>query len=474
MNWRINKVTAALFLSSLFFFSCEDPTGVGLELQEPGSQIGTKFSDTTAVLASTVLLKDSIFTLGATSALVGQINDGTFGKVTARTFGELTLVGGNDTISKGSTLDSLVLSLDYSYAYGDAVYPKENANMRSLVTWNIYPLTQGFSDKTTYFTTSELAYNTNSLLATSTFRPMPTDTIAGGVPVLAKFRLDEQSTGRALALSILDKAETVTLTKQDEFLNFFKGIAIVPSGDTKSMLGILPPSPRSNLTLHFKDKNGKAKKYVFRFSSRYFNQISADREGSYLAGFTSYGQMKPSGQTGNSTFLQSGTGLVTKLTFPNLENFRKTVTNETQELVVNKAELVIPILASALADTTIYPLPSTITVVEATSNNLIGRTQGFPNVLVAEGVSNPATLTYDKALKAYVVNVTSYIQNVLYNKRKNNGIILLPSNVSTTVSTPAFNGQQINRAILEANPYSPSESNTNRRPRLRIYYSTVQ
>jgi hypothetical protein len=474
MNWRINKATAALFLSSLFFVSCEDPTGVGLELQEPGSQIGTKFSDTTAVLASTVLLKDSIFTLGATSTLVGQINDETFGKVTARTFGELTLVGGNDTISKGSTLDSLVLALDYSYAYGDANYPKEKMPLRTPVTLNIYPLTQGFSDKATYFTTSELSYNENGLLATSTFTPMPNDTIVGGTPVLAKFRLDEQSAGRTLALNILNKAETPTLTKQDEFLNFFKGLAIVPFGDTKNILGINLGSTRTSFTLYFKDKNGKAKKYAFRFSSRYFNQITADRTGTTLAGFTTYAQLKPSGQTGNATFLQSGTGLVTKLTFPNLEKFRKPTTGGTLDLVVNKAELVIPVLASALADTTMYPLPPTITALESSTNNLIAKTKGFPNVLLAEGTSSPATLTYDKALKAYVVNVTSYVQSVLYNKRMNNGLILLPSNVSTSVSTPTANGQQVNRAILEANPYSPSETNTNRRPRLRIYYSTVQ
>ncbi|GAA4308597.1 DUF4270 family protein [Nibribacter koreensis] len=478
MNWRINKATAAFFLSSLLFASCEDPTGVGLELQEPGSQIGTKFTDTTAVLASTVLLKDSIFTLGATNTLVGQLNDEKFGKITARTFAELTLVGGNDTITKGSTLDSLVLAIDYAYAYGDAI--SKEINKRSAVTWNVYPLTQGFIDQTTYFTTSGLSYNANSLLATSTFVPRPTETYtlpadtSTKIPYLATFRLDQQSAGRALATSILDQAETSTLKVQKDFLNFFKGLAIVPAGATNNIIGINPSSTRTAFTLYFKDKDGKAKKYAFRFSDRYFNQITADRSGTALAAFTNYAQLIPSGQTGNATFLQAGTGLVTKLTLPNLENFRKTIDGKTLELVVNKAELVIPVLASALPDTINTPLPSIITVLEATSNNLIAKTQGFPNVLLAEGGSSPATLTYDKAQKAYVVNVTSYVQSVLYNKRKNNGLILLPSNVTTSVSTPSNNGQQVNRAVLEAQPYSPSESNTNRRPRLRIYYSTVQ
>ncbi|QHL88210.1 DUF4270 family protein [Nibribacter ruber] len=474
MNWRINKATAALFLSSLFFASCEDPTGVGLELQEPGSQIGTKYTDTTAVLASTVLLNDSIFTLGASSTLVGQIQDDKFGEITAKTFGEITLVGGNDTIKTGATLDSLVLALDYAYAYGDASYPKEKASLRSNITWNVYPLTQGFIDETTYFTTSSLSYNANSLLATSTFQPMPNDTVPGGTPVLAKFRLDQQTAGRALAESILSKAETSTLKTQKDFAAFFKGLAIVPAGDTKSILGINPTSVNSTFTLYFKNTDGKAKKYTFRFSDRYFNQITADRSGTSLAGFTSYAQLKPSSQTGSATFLQSGTGLVTKLTLPNLENFRKTATGSSLELVVNKAELVIPVLASALPDTSIYALPPVITVVEATSNNLIAKTNGFPNILLAEGTTDPATLTYDRAQKAYVVNVTSYVQSVLYKKRSNNGLILLPSNVSASVSTPTFNGQKVNRAVLEANPYSPSESNTNRRPRLRIFYSTVQ
>ncbi|MBA9076018.1 MULTISPECIES: DUF4270 family protein [Rufibacter] len=474
MNWRISKAAAVLFLSSFLFSSCEDPTAIGLELQEPGSLIGVTYTDTATINASTVLLKDSIVALTAARTLVGRLEDPETGTVTARTFTEISLTSSNVAFDPNNGADSLVLRLDYDYYYGDTL---------QATTWNVHKLTNGFKDDTTYFTSGRMPY-APEVLGSVTFTPRPrstyvtlggtsgTDTLTKGNPVLVNIKLNTEA-GKALANEILAQSDKAPLKTQQNFINsLLKGLAIVPAaGSTKNVLGVNLTSINTSLTLYYTSKtDSKGKSYTFVPSDRFFNQIQGDRAGTALASLVNNASSISSEAAGFQTYLQAGTGLVTKLTFPYLANFRKNQAGEKRDLLINKAELIIPVKASTV--TSQYPLPSMVTLLEATTNNRISLSNSYPVPVQGEGTGQGAVLVYREKEKAYVVNITTYLQNLLYERRVSNGLILFPSSLSSNLSAPTANAQTINRAIIEANQRSDN-TGTNK-IRLKVYYSTPQ
>ncbi|WP_181304863.1 DUF4270 family protein [Rufibacter sp. XAAS-G3-1] len=469
MNLRISKAAAVLFISSFFFASCEDPTAIGLELQEPGTQIGTSYTDTSTVRASTVLLKDSIIGLGAQRVQVGKISDPVFGTVTARTYAEFAPVSfpaHPDSIDVSRGADSLVINLDYNYAFGDTT---------KAIGMHVHRLTQAFRDDETYFINEALTYN-NTAVGSITFTPRPNTTYRSTtdtsqtLPVLVKIKLTGTFANEVLGTL----AQT---TSRDAFISTINGLALVPANGSDpqgSILGFLPISNNTNLMLYYKSKKNIAKTTTLLFTDRYYNQIEANRAGTVLASLTNNANSLSSSNAGNRTYLQAGAGLVTKIELPYIANLRQNIPGSDKNLAVNKAELIIPVLeSSVLSKSDSALLPPVISVVEATASNRIAlNQQEVPIVLLAEGSNAPATLQYrgKKGGYVYVVNITSYMQSLLYNRRPNNGLILLPSNVSSERSLPTNFAQTMNRAILEANQ-SPSAE---RRIRLRLFYSTAQ
>ncbi|WP_210462681.1 DUF4270 family protein [Rufibacter roseolus] len=468
MNLRISKAAAVLFIFSFFFTACEDPTAIGLELQEPGTQIGTSYTDTATVRASTVLLKDSIIGLGAARVQVGRITDPVFGTVTAKTYAEfapLTFPANADSIDVSKGADSLVINLDYNYAFGDTT---------KAIAMNVHRLTQAFRDDETYFINEPMAYN-ETPVGSVTFSPRPSTTYRSTtdttktLPLLLKIKI----TG-AFANEVLQALAQTSSTQT--FANVINGLALVPangSDEQGSIVGFLPTSANTTLTLHYKSKKNIAKTTSLLFTDRYYNHIEANRAATPLASLTATGNTLSSANAGNRTYLQAGAGLVTKIELPYLAEFRKTQSGGEQNLAINKAELIIPLVTSTVItakDSAL--LPPVITVVEATTSNRIALNAGVPSALLAENSTAPATLQYRgaKGGYVYVVNITSYMQNLLYNRRTNNGLILLPSNVSSSLSTPSNLAQTVNRAIIEANQ-SPSAE---RRIKLRLFYSTAQ
>ncbi|WP_192822509.1 DUF4270 family protein [Rufibacter sp. LB8] len=474
MNLRISKAAAALFLSSFLFSSCEDPTAIGLELQDPGSQIGTSFTDTATVQASTVLLKDNIVSLGGANTLVGELTDGELGTVTARAFTELSLNGTNITFEPNNGADSLVLFLDYGYSYGD---------IREPITLNVHELDEKIIDEATYNTTASVDYKPE-VLGSVTFVPTPRATYnvvnapgdtTKNLPVTIRVKLDTPA-GKALAQRIMAESGKDPLKTQLGFTNLLKGLAIVPAANSNSVVGVQMASAYTRLNLHYKSTTANATKtHTFPTTNRYFNQILSTRAGTSLAKLTTHTDTVSSKSTNGLTYLQAGAGLVTKLVLPYINNFRKAPAGQPnagqqQDLVINKAELVIPVKASSI-DTAYFKLPPLISVVESNAINDIARTSGgFPVVLAMEGTGQPAILEYRNNDLTYVVNVTSYMQNVLYNRRTNNGLILYPSNITSDVGTPANFGQTVNRAIIEAQ----SQTDPARRIKLRLFYSVAK
>ncbi len=451
MNLPVSRTLLALsFVFSLF--ACDDPTDIGLELQGSVNQIGTSYRDDFRIDASTVLLKDSIVSFGSRPVLAGRVNDGPFGTITARTFAEVSLPSNNLAFDEAPVADSIVLSLGYTYHFGDTTLTTR---------LSVYELDEAFFEKATYFTTSELRTKPNAL-GTVAFRPRPTGSRPAGATVprstpTVKIRLSQE-----LASRILAQSGKPALANQAAFVDqVLKGISLQPSpgAPAGAVLGFNLQSDSSYINLRY--TSGTTKRSVkFRFydSDPRFNQISVDRTGTPLANLRNSGDILPSTQTDNGAYLQSGTGLRTKITFPDLASLKA----EGGTVAINRAELVVPVQKDLFDQSRVPPL---VYLYETNETNRIltwfsfipRRVQknGAPLVPQRPEQDQPAELEYDPEKREYVINMTSYVQAMLYGSKPNNGLLI----------GSGANSNLVNRAVI---PASGSE-----RIHLRVYYSKV-
>jgi hypothetical protein len=456
MNLPVSR-TLLSFAFAFSLFSCDDPSDIGLELQGSVNQIGTSFRDDFQINASTVLLKDSLVSFAARPVLAGRVNDGPFGTITTRAFAEVSLPLNNLNFSAtpdapAPVADSIVLSLGYNYYFGDT----------TLTTGlSVYELDEAFFDKTTYFTTSTLRTKPTALGSVS-FRPRPTPfrpagaaaTVARSTPTI-KIRLSQE-----LATRILAESGKPPLANQENFVaQVLKGISIEPSPNAPAgaVLGFNLQSDSSYINLRY-TSDGTKRSVKFRFFDMEprFNQITADFTGTPLANLRNSGDIVPSTQTDNVAYIQSGTGLRTKITFPDLASLR----NEGGTLAINRAELVVPLQIDLFDQSRVPPLVYLYETNE--TNRILTFNDGVTPRRVQRdggqylfGGGQPAELEYDSEKRHYVVNMTSYVQAMLYGTKPNNGLLI----------GSGANSNLINRAVI---PASATE-----RIRLRVYYTRV-
>ncbi|MBC5774520.1 DUF4270 domain-containing protein [Pontibacter sp. KCTC 32443] len=467
MNSAVRRF-ALFFFSLATLASCEDPSDIGIDLQDE-NLAGTTYTDTLTINTGTVSQPDSILAFNQDRAILGGYWDAVLGNVKGTTFTEVAL-SGTDVVfgdkNKPRLLDKLVLTLDYdSTFYGDIGEP---------ITFEVHELTESFQEKASYFTNSSLAYDPK-VLGSVTFKPEivevkdTTGKIIGEHYSRPSIVLDQE-----FAQNLLNQSGTTNLKNQANFAQFLKGFAFVPTGDPKFLLGLNLGSNNSKLTLYFRNGSGTGadsvrKSHTFFFGSattRDFSNITADRSGTALEGLGK-NVLLESSETGDESYIQSGTQLLTKLTIPHLAKLKEKHGN----IVINRAELVIPIKT---ASDTKLAAPKALALYETNSSNRIlknsnGETRVVPfdAAYALNSTRYPAQLLFDADKKQYTVNITSYVQAILLGKKPNDGLLIAPAKFTNAGSGTVA----ISKEII---PYRAILSNTvEKGVKLRVYFTKV-
>lgn len=468
MSLRTSYLYLSLF-SLITLFSCEDPSDIGLNL--PGqNQLGTHF-EKQQVAASTVIHPDSILAFQNEPIAVGKVSDGELGTIIATHYTEIGLNGNGAKVDfnvpAGRPADSLVLILAYAgtkesggFYYGDKTVA---------IKLNVLKLTDNFKDDTTYFINSKI--RTGDQLGTITFTPKPNRT-SDNENQLLRIPLDQN-----FANALLQKS----FTTQEEFKAFWKGIAITadPSSNAGSIVGFttLPDSAGvqkakvAGINLYYTDASGNKQMHNFSFGGKYFNGVQVTRQGA-LATLDKPNKELSSAQTNDVTYIQANTGVKTRLTFPNLAEFKTGKGN----VYINHAELFLPVKAGTIdANNKITPAPPAVLLYESTTGNRIVKTSGNVAIPIQAGnapvfnLTTPAVGIFNKDSSHYKINITSYIQALVDKRKANNGIIITPtpedkfSAVGANLSYPGT--LSLNRALIDA---------ANNKIKLRIYYSELK
>lgn len=466
MNLRTSRLYLPFFFL-LTLISCEKPSDIGVNL--PGqNQLGTHF-DTQFAQASTVIHPDSILAFKSEPIVVGKVSDGAFGTISATHYTEVTLGGTNVSFSPGTTPNpSLELVLAYSgnenngYYYGDTTVA---------IKLNVYRLAKNFQENQTYFTNSKIDLESTPI-GTITFKPQ-----------------FNRSNGKSRLLTIpLDQGFAAELLKksfatQEEFKNYWKGIAIKPDASSAAgslvgfsispdTAGAAMPRGTAGINLTYTDADGKIQKHNFSFSAnQYFNGLEITRTGD-LASLDKPNKLLTSQQTNNTTFIQANTGIKTRLYFPNLHNFKEINGN----VFINHAELVIPVKAGSYsAQNPVTPLPATLLFYESTMGNRVVETSGGTAIALQAGnapafnLNTPAIGRFIQDSLHYSVNITSYVQAVIEKRKQNNGIIITPTPEDIVTASGAglsYPGTlNLKRALIDA---------ADKNIQLRIYYSELK
>lgn len=449
-----------------FFFSfaaltaCEDPKDIGLELQDE-NLIGTEFTDTLTIQTGTVFQGDSIPSFRSQTPLLGQYVDPVLGKVRASTITEVALNGSSLNFGAGAIVDSLVLTLDYSFKYADTL---------KAMQVNVHRLTGTFDERTSYFTTTPFPYDPTPVGSKAFFPRIDTETTNGATT--KKTRLLKIKLSPELANEFMAQSGQAGLADAAGFRNFFKGIALtVPEDANASIVGLNLSSTNSNLTLHYKTADGTARQHNFLMGTgNYFTQLSSDRTGSAVAALQTNGSFIPATETGGDSYVQAGTQLLSKITFPHLDKFKDLPGN----LIINRAELIIPIKAASSANN--LPRPPQLVLYETNNaNQFLKDISGNVRAVQSDGI-NPLFTNYPALVASsrknnvdyYTLNVTSYLQGVMMGLKSNNGLML-----GAVTSTPGERNTSTIRP--EVRPYRAIVTNNEANPiRLLIYYSKLQ
>ncbi|MBA4053802.1 MAG: hypothetical protein C0490_03745 [Marivirga sp.] len=442
----------------LFVGACNnEPSGLGVAYSVFDKSYGVVLVDTITVDVSTVLL-DSIPTSGTGTLLIGGYQDSKLGTTQSEGYIQVG-IGESWEPASNAVFDSLVLVARYSgYYYGDTTVAQTFEARRVTQTFKTYSLPQFWVDERQYsalFTEGSL-YNSSSIrydlspLGSKTIRVRP------GSPDSLSIRLDDNLGREWLQLA---QSKSLSITNQEKFLEYFKGFAIsAASAQPSCMIGFTTSDIK--VRLYYKQYSNEALKqqyHEFPFGSDLFNysKITTDRSGTVLEGLSQDNNVLSTRDTGDEAFIQSGTGVVTKVTFPHIN---KMIDLE-DLLMVNQAQLVIsPIKKTFSKD---YPLPVSLTLFETNKSNL-PLTRAYADYSVDTYQS--AYISFDTEFDTstgYIFTITQYVQKLLTTEGNlDKGFLIMPP--------PDEINQTVNKAYLGAG------TNGTYQVKLKVWYTQKQ
>ncbi len=337
MNKLINSAFLLLTISLIALFSCNDPSSLGSDLLS-GDQLDTEFTDTLTLRARTVP-NDSLTVWGpGVNGVVfqnfafGDFQDPVFGRTVSSIYAQVVTNASPPKFKKGtSVLDSVVLTLAYnadlSYGKIDEPFTIEVYEMsESLDAKKKYLASDSFSVKPTPIAVHTFVPNTKDSL---TVMEINADTARSvRVPPQLRIRLDTAFAGPIFRL------DSMTLANDTSFLQFFKGIWLKPASQNAGLLSFIMRGANTNLRFYYSDGNAK-KSYDFRIFSG--NPVVLHQR-NYYGGSVVEDYISQPGENRNDSllFMQGLNGVNIEFEIPYAESLKG--------LIINKAELILPIV----------------------------------------------------------------------------------------------------------------------------------
>lgn len=348
---------AVSFFTLIILASCDKDMSVMLD-NSATSNVGVTMTDTFTVNTSTVQLWD-MPSAGTGRILVGKTaipQAGTAKSTSYFRIGFSTIV--ND-IPETAVFDSLTLVLkpdQDAYYFGDTTETQTihvHQLMEALAERTPTPrfpneelpwyITQSAST-TTIYSEQTFDYNPTSI-GTLSFRPRPRSRDS------LSTRLDDN-----IGQDFFNRIKTgdIQMSSYENFIAYFKGLVLVPDEDNTTIMGFTDEvQVRINYSYPGVDGHRQTGFKTLSIVEPWLqhNNIAHDRSGTAFEELSTRKELSTSA-TGGLTYVQAGTGVVAKISFPSLKEFL-----HTENMAINKAELIIETSSKA---NTMYPIPGNL------------------------------------------------------------------------------------------------------------------
>ena len=349
MNPKIWIFSSFLFV--LLITSCRD------EVNSAGSKwLTSSFNnvqtDTCTVELSTILA-DSVATSSDTLCQLGHYNNSLWGDIKSSFYAEYNVA--SNSFSQGTTyrFDSITITLKPTGDYvGDTLSTPQHIYMHRLKK-NI-----SFDDEGYLYNHSTVPYDSESF-ATLTFKNEPKRKKELEVRLPDAFGEE---------LFTLMKNRSISVSSQEYFRNYLKGIVFVPDSNDNCISGFAVNSSSLCITLYYRRMESSPVDLTTTFtpsSTLSFGRIVHDRSDTPLKNLKAgTSNALSSTKSDNQAFIQGMTGTYTKIEFPYLNNLR----SQGDMVTIESAVLYLYPVQGTYGTT--MPLPTALTMYTANSKNL--------------------------------------------------------------------------------------------------------
>ena len=386
-------------------FSCNDPSEIGADLLS-GDELFLDYTDTLTLRAFSTV-SDSVktydpdpFTADYDNAHCGDFTDPVFGRTRASIYTQFSL---NTSIApdfENAVLDSLVLVLPYnaSLSYGKL---DENYGIE------IYRLTQDIPDSVLYY--SNQTFETESSpVGSKTYIPAVSDSVSVLMPSADTMKIERQIPQLRIPLdasfaNLLLYSDTAALESNTAFQAFFKGLHIRPGTSNQGMVSFNIRSNLAGLWAYYREQDTLHRVYQFPIFSGdvVTSHFEHDYEGSIAGEFLSQ-----SSGSDSLLFLQGLSGLNIDFEIP--------YADELSNMVINRAELVLPIIRLSGDDSLFTPVPQVIvSEILPDSSTLVVRDLTLAISRLGDDFSSLFGGNATSKTTAYVVNLSAHFQNII-------------------------------------------------------------
>lgn len=407
-----------LFLLILIAFlnSCnKDVSELTLLIGEDYIDSNTKayFIDTLTVKASTFQF-DSLI-VSSNRLLIGAYTDEVFGKIQSKSY--MQLVNSTYDIDDDAVYDSIVLILNYdTYFYNDTIPSQE---------YKVFELLEDIEpDEVTYYNTTDFNYN-NTPIAIKNFLPRPNKNDSLDIKI-----------SDAYGVSLFNKIKDNDINNSEEFLDEYKGLLIEANENTNtSVLGF---SKDSFLRMYYtiNDEIENLEKTIdFTFDAlNTFNQISSNKTETYFETIVDQETFLPSSETDDSSFIQSGIGILTRIDIP----YIKSLNDISGDGVVIDAKLKFTLKQNSFSDN-LYTRDSLQVFIIDRKANVLGDLTLDGIIPVMSVIENENS---EFETSTYVIDIMSFIQIKQIETHEEYYLAIYPQYFNSSVDRYIFNGEQ--------------------------------
>jgi hypothetical protein len=478
MNLQAKRAGQLLGVAVLFFLlSCEDDSFL------LGFKGNSKFKGRIQefVLPSTNLLIDSVVTQRSGRLLTGQFDDPTLGTVSSIAYTEYrTSVASFIDAAKAMKYDSVTIKMHMDLYYAGS----QTANEEQIAVHEITEDT--LTNLKTYYYNTSVGYSAGPIGQLSyKFNLDSLNKYSGGtIPArdyfIAQARLSDEFGSRLFNASL--KSNDSLMYKITKFLAAFKGLALVPSSNTR-IISFNPSSTTTAITLHYHTDNGVAlptdtlsRTFTFNPGGAIsYNKIATARTGDLAAITEPYSGAPPS--TTGKRYIQNGSPAITKLDLREYYDFIKgravgADTDSLEKIIINAAQLVIENVPPPPAG---MAVPSTITLRVMKENDyfmnqtveqdsidmadfglgLLRNLYYYAPIDDAVGSGTQVVLTYNASTKSYSGYMSLFLQNLFDNKTNDVQVEYLglyPTGISNSVNWAVFDADKIKLKVHYISP----------------------